>query len=74
MSRFSDFFIQTKNKPHRSIYHAEFSKYANVCQGASVAPWHTFLCKNWQVWGPTDFHEFATDSYETIYGGRFLLI
>jgi len=29
MSRFSDFFIQTKNrKPHRSIYRAEFSKYA----------------------------------------------
>ena len=28
MSRFSDFFVQTKNKCHRSIYHAEFSKYA----------------------------------------------
>ena len=26
MSRFSDFFIQTKNKLHCSIYHAEFSK------------------------------------------------
>jgi hypothetical protein len=28
MSRFSDFFFQTKTKPHRSIYHAELSQYA----------------------------------------------
>ena len=28
MSRFSDFFIKRKNKPHRSIYHAKFNKYA----------------------------------------------
>ena len=27
MSRFSNFFIQTKNKPHRSIYHAKWGKY-----------------------------------------------
>jgi len=28
-SRFSDVFVQTKNKLRRSIYHAEFSKCAN---------------------------------------------
>jgi len=28
MLRFSDFFIQTKNEPCRSIYLGEFSKYA----------------------------------------------
>ena len=25
----------------------------NVCQKASVAPWHTFLFKTWQVLGTT---------------------
>jgi hypothetical protein len=35
--RFSDFFMQTKNMPNRSIYRAELSKYAKFRK----YPWQT---------------------------------
>jgi len=53
----SDFFVQTKNKPHHSIYHNEFSKYA-------LPPSIHYSVKIGKF-GVSYFHEFATDSYET---------
>ena len=82
-SCFSDIFIQPRNNPHCSIFHATFNKYpkfhtvllqmhginciwdpklANFYtemyarrqelapQNLPFPPWHTFLCKYWQVW------------------------
>ena len=59
MSHFHDFFIQTKNKPRNSIYHAKFKIRYKFTKHMRPQPylkiftkkfmsgslWHTFLCK-----------------------------